>query len=313
MSLHHAEEQGYHLLTEMLKQGIIQPGRDVWSLFLPNISLPIQSSVDFLLVYMERYPFPENYQPNIVESHDSQNGGQYLLRSQLLQWILPNRDGFGDGLHTKTAEILQPESVARVLALLVTKCPVSVIANILSPPECHVTNLEQMYLYMSYDFPVFNVEDNFLAKTKETDNMHIAILLKKIENSLKDEAIYLMEKPEPKINDIEELMRASTMVCFKIYWILEYNLITEASLDHMELLQVFKSMLKKLAAFISDIVSKEGPGPLMTTLLWMQKMWTLENSDKHSWIVVSRLCRSFTPAKIIDILTNIAFDKVIFK
>ncbi|KAJ8314521.1 hypothetical protein KUTeg_006671 [Tegillarca granosa] len=310
VSLHHAEEPGYHLLTEMLKQGIIQPGRDVWSLFLPNISLPIQSSVDFLLAYMERYPFPENYQSNIMESSDNQNGGQYLLRSQLLEWILPSRDGFGDGLQMKTAEILQPDSVARVLALLATKCPMSVISNKLSPLECHVTNLEQMYLYSSCDFPIFNVEGDVLAKIKQTDNMHIAILLKKIENRLKDEAIYLMEKPEPKVNDLEELMRASTMVCFKIYWILEYNIITEESLVQLDLVHIFKAMFKKLATYMSEIVSKEGPGSVMGTLLWMQKMLTLENSESRSRIVVSRLCRSCTPAKIIETLTNIVFDKI---
>ncbi|KAJ8315050.1 hypothetical protein KUTeg_007200 [Tegillarca granosa] len=167
-----------------------------------------------------------------------------------------------------------------------------------------------MYLYSSCDFPIFNVEGDVLAKIKQTDNMHIAILLKKIENHLKDEAIYLMEKPEPKVNDLEELMRASTMVCFKIYWVLEYNIITEESLVQLDLVHIFKAMFKKLATYMSEIVSKEGPGSVMGTLLWMQKMLTLENSESRSRIVVSRLCCSCTPAKIIETLTNIVFDKI---
>ncbi|XP_033740359.1 serine-protein kinase ATM-like [Pecten maximus] len=305
LSLQNAVEPSYRLLTEMLRGELVPCERDVWNLFLPSISHPTDGSVQFLITYMMTKSLPENYQPSLLSSMVMEGQQSYPLRSQLLDWLLPPRLVMDGTITTKPKSDLDPGLVGQALAFLVMKNPSCVMVT--SEKEKNfVTNLERVYLQSSNDFPLYNRKVTTNDKgIGNKDNVLLSILLRCIEDNLKENINSLLDFSEPQAADTQSLAREACQIVKFLYWLLKYELVSKDSLPSMDVFSVLKSLLRKVSTFMNDIQQNQGAVELLGVLPWIQDMLEWEESDR-SGIVIARLVRSLIPAKAVDTLLNIA-------
>ncbi|XP_021355309.1 serine-protein kinase ATM-like isoform X2 [Mizuhopecten yessoensis] len=305
LSLQNAVEPSYRLLTEMLRRELVPCERDVWNLFLPSISHPIDGSVKFLITYMMTKSLPEHYQPSLLSSMVTDGQQAFPLRSQLLDWLLPPRLVMDGTMATKPKSDLDPGLVGQALALLVLKNP-SCLMIIPEKKESFITDLERVYLESSHDFPLY--ARKMMAKNlclQNKDNVLLTVLLRRIEDNLKENANCLLEFSEPQAADLQDLAREACRIVRFIYWLLKYELVSKDNLASMDVLSVLKSILRKVGSFMNDIQQNQGAVELLGVLPWLQEMLEWEESDS-SGVVAARLVRSLIPAKAVEILLGIA-------
>jgi hypothetical protein len=60
------QQQGFELLTTMLQAAAVSPGRQVWNLFLPDVTTPTPASLAFLATLLCSCRIPENFKPSIL-------------------------------------------------------------------------------------------------------------------------------------------------------------------------------------------------------------------------------------------------------
>ncbi|XP_063405374.1 serine-protein kinase ATM-like [Mytilus trossulus] len=309
VSLHHATPEGYKLLKAMVLEDIIRPDRDMWSLFLPNISPPTQEAVEFLLCILQKFSLPEQFQPSVLTSANY-NELQYPLRSQLIDWILPSGEGFSGSSLANNSDI-NPESVANVLVLLMIQNQ-----SVLNRSEhCEIspsiTDLEMTYLQSSHDFPVSN---KFLSSKDSmkicNDVLHLSVVMSKIEKMLKDEVSVFLEISDVQLQHIEKVVSNVCLLSKLIYWLLSYGVVNSESLLTMDIVSLLKVLYKKLGLFLSEILQKEGCLPLQDILTKIQSLYSSEIYDGTSSIQAARLIRCLLPSKIVDQLLGIASNKL---
>lgn len=309
VSLHHATPEGYKLLKAMVLEDIIRPDRDMWSLFLPNISPPTQEAVEFLLCILQKFSLPEQFQPSVLTSANY-NELQYPLRSQLIDWILPSGEGFSGSSLANNSDI-NPESVANVLVLLMIQNQ-----SVLNRSEhCEIspsiTDLEMTYLQSSHDFPVSN---KFLSSKDSmkscNDVLNLPVVVSKIEKMLKDEVSVFLEITDVQLQHIEKVVSNVCLLSKLIYWLLSYGVVNSESLLTMDIVSLLKVLYKKLGVFLSEILQKEGSLPLQDILTKLQSLYNSEIYNGTSSIQAARLIRCLLPSKIVDQLLGIASNKV---
>ena len=98
ISLHHASDHGYKLLCELLRNKLVVPDKDVWNLFIPNLSTCSESGLLFLALYLQHYDLPESYQPQYLVTMATESVTKFPLRSQLLDWLLPILEDTSDAV-----------------------------------------------------------------------------------------------------------------------------------------------------------------------------------------------------------------------
>lgn len=293
----------------MMRHEIVPCDRDVWNIFLPTISHPIDSSVHFLISYLVTKSLPENYQPSLLSSMATEGQHLYPLRSQLLDWLLPPCPVMDGTMTTKPRSDLDPDVVGHALALLVMKNP-SFVTILPENDCCFVTGLERVYLETSHDFPLCRRKVTKKTSTvPNKDDMLLSVLLRRMEDNFKENANSLLEFLDPQAADIQVLAKEACLVVKFVYWLLRYNLISLDSLSSMDLISVLKSLLKKLGTLLSDVQQNQGVVELWGVLPWIQRILQWEGSDR-SEVIVARLVRSLLPAKVIDTLLDVAMEVV---
>lgn len=288
---------------------IITPDKDVWSLFLPNISFPTQESVDFLLCILQGSNIPENFQPSVLTSADYCDT-KYPLRSQLIDWLLPSSERFSSTSLANNSEINQ-ESVARALVLLMIKNQSSFCTFQGVEKVSIVTDLEKIYLQSSHQFPVANkFLENKSLKNQQMDSITLPIFLSKVEKMLEEEAILLLD-----VTDIQpyHCERAALYVCLiskLIHWALKYKVIDGNSVMKMDMVSQFKTIYKRLGHFMGETVQKDGPSAVTKVLFILQTMFETMDYWNESDVMAARIIRCLCPTKIIDLLLGMISNKV---
>ncbi|CAC5396816.1 ATM [Mytilus coruscus] len=309
VSLNHATPQGYKLLKAMVVEDIIHPDRDMWSLFLPNISPPTQEAVEFLLCILQKFSLPELFQPSVLTSANY-NEMQYPLRSQLIDWILPSGEGFSGSSLANNSDI-NPESVANVLVLLMIQNQSVLNKSEHCEKSSPVTDLEMIYLQSSHDFPMSNT---FLCSkdSKESCNdvLHLPVIMSKIEKMLKDEVSVFLEITDVQLQHIEKVVSDVCLLSKLIYWLLNYGVVNSESLLKMDIVSLLKVLYKKLGMFLGEILHKEGSLPLQNILMKLLSLYDSKFPGGTTSIQAARLIRCLFPAKIVDQLLGIASNKL---
>ncbi len=129
LSLHHAEREGFELLSCVVRNSLMtsRSYKDVWTLYIPAICPPSQSAISFLATYLTTNSLPENHCPNMLVTMAANNAvanGNHPLRRQLLDWLLPSIDDMKDGGHMISVQCVDHLLLAQVrtIDLIVTKC-----------------------------------------------------------------------------------------------------------------------------------------------------------------------------------------------
>lgn len=311
MSLHHATPQGYQLLKAILTADIIHPDRDMWSLFLPNMSLPTADAVEFLLSILQKLSIPEQFKPSVLTTAND-SSVQYPLRSQLIDWLFPSSEAISRSSLSNLSSDINPESLAHVLILLTIKNQSSLEnhgnnSDIVST----VTDLENTYVQMSCEFPVTNKCFRCkISKQTQDEILHFPILLRKIEEMIKEEITSLVDTTDILPKHVDCVISKTCLISKLIYWLLKYNVVNCETLLKMDIINLLKIAYKKLSVFMAEIFQKEGTPASMNTLRTLQVILESGNSNDKASIQASRLIRCLFPAKIVVQLLSMASNKV---
>ncbi len=93
ISVHHAKEEMFSVLSKLLVAGFVTPDEDMWSVFVPQLCSVSAGGLQFLATYLSLYDLPEKYQPkSVLGRTESGSASPYPLRYQLLDWLLPSLD-----------------------------------------------------------------------------------------------------------------------------------------------------------------------------------------------------------------------------
>ncbi|KAL3883922.1 hypothetical protein ACJMK2_030148 [Sinanodonta woodiana] len=310
VSLNHAASDGYRLLTSVLEKKLVVPDKDVWSLFIPGISVPTVESVYFLAKYLSLYSIPEKYQPSLIGRKANDNSA-HPLRCQLIDWLLPSREDEVENSNQSTIKV-DCNLYSHTLMTLTLKDPSSLQFPVTGEKgTCLLHKMETAFLQtaLKCDLPVEEFLKNGKESIENTDSIHIATVLKRIENYLSRDCQYYCDIAEVKISDIENmLIHASLLVKFH-YRLLQGKILTPSTLSTLNIFSLLKTLLKKISLGMSEISKKEGCVPLWPLLREMQSLFKWDDTEDEFCYVMADLCRACTPARLTDLLFELAVDQ----
>ena len=144
--------------------------------------MPVSDSVKFLAVFLKCCDLPEKHKEKLasLETRNS-NEVMYPLRKQLIDWLLPTKDGDEEG--TKVRCKTDPDWTAQVLFMLMLRNPGSLPESQTVSRKPHLNDLET-WLLRSYLEMTLKVERIISSHANEADIesiVHIPVLMREIE------------------------------------------------------------------------------------------------------------------------------------
>lgn len=168
VSLQHAPDLAFHLLTTLMTHQLVTPDKDVWNLFIPSVSQPSQAALRFLASYLHQYDLPELFKPqylaNVIPDEGIDN--KYPLRYLLLEWLLPQQEDTSDSFDVPTSSVpkshgvVKPETIshvllARILISLIRRDSRFQESNLIKAAPTDMTGrftpIEDIYLVTNFD------------------------------------------------------------------------------------------------------------------------------------------------------------------
>ena len=293
-------------MSLIINYNIVQPEKEIWSLFLPSISLPVQESVHFLQTFVQSSSLPENFQPSLLQAGtDSEEKLMFPLRRQLLQWLIPN-DTTTD--NRKVTSLPDPNQLAHLLVLLIVKNNNQLSQQSTTKFIPKLTDAETVYIQTSHEFPFFSVEKAGDSITHCAPVL-ISVLLRNMEGLLKENLCRCMDIADVNTSHVITLAKEACCVARFMYWLLRYNIVTKDNINTTDAFLMLKAVLKKLSMFFCDVSPTQNPKQYVDALMWLQKLFNSDALDSSN-VIVARICRSFVPDKLIELLLKIVFDKV---
>lgn len=197
VALHHAEAEGYNLLTLMLEKKLVMPGKEIWSLFVPMITHPVEESVEFLCRYLSIHDLPEKHQTSLFSSlSENIASSTFPLRNQLIDWLIPSIEEESDS--QRCVSHLTSDWTADVLVTLTLRNPSSAWFRPEQLPRNFLCCLEETYLNTALvtELTFENLFEKPRSLRGRDDVVHIPVLLKKVEDVLKGQVQYYCNKVE---------------------------------------------------------------------------------------------------------------------
>ena len=200
VALHHAEAEGYKLLTCLLEKKLVTPGKEIWSLFVPMVTQPVEESVEFLSRYLAIHDLPEKYQTGLFGSmSENVESSIFPLRNQLIDWLIPANEEDCDS--PRSVSHLNSDWTAYAMVTLTLRNPASSWLRPEEPIRNFLTSVEETYLNTALVSEL--TFEKLLLETSGTnmrgDVVHIPVLLKKVEDVLKGQVQYYCNKIEYQV------------------------------------------------------------------------------------------------------------------
>ena len=199
--MHHAEAEGYRLLTCLVEKKLVTPGKEIWSLFIPMVTQPVGESVEFLSRYLALHDLPEKYQTNIFGSlpGSAAEAAVFPLRNQLIDWLIPASEEEGD--NPKSISHLSSHWTAYALVTLTLRSPTSAWMKPDEQSKIFLSSVEKSYLETALVTEL--TFEKLLPKSSEMSDrentVHIPLVLKKVEDVLKGQVQYYCNKIECQV------------------------------------------------------------------------------------------------------------------
>ena len=202
VALHHAEAEGYKLLTYLLEKKLVTPGKEIWSLFVPMVTQPVEESVEFLSRYLAVLDLPEKYQTGLFGSmSENVETSLFPLRHQIIDWLIPANEEECDSPTCRSVSHLNSDWTAYALVTLILRNPASSWLRPKEPVRMFLTSVEETYLTTVLVSEL--TFETLLQESRRTgvreDVVHIPVLLKKVEDVLKGQVQYYCNKIEYQV------------------------------------------------------------------------------------------------------------------
>ena len=184
IGLQQARDSASDLLSTMLTYDVTNPGKDLFSLFLPTVSRPTGATVRFLATLLTVSDLPESHTPEYVAHimDVDELDRTHPLRHVLLKWLLPLAEENSDVSTSRAPRDSNPVDIdetliARVAVALVQR---DVIVDFKFNPRPSATEdtedfdeIEKIYLKSSFiDTNEFeNADEIHAIKKKSKQNV----------------------------------------------------------------------------------------------------------------------------------------------
>ena len=200
VALHHAEAEGYKLLTCLLEKKLVTPGKEVWSLFVPMVTQPVEESVEFLSRYLAIHDLPEKYQTSLFVSLSGNiEPSNFPLRNQLIDWLIPASEEDCDS--PRSVSHLNSDWTAYALVTLTLRNPASSWLKPDGGSTNFLNSLEGTYLNTALvtELTFEKLLRESHGSSAREDVVHIPVLLKKVEDVLRGQVQYYCNKIEYQV------------------------------------------------------------------------------------------------------------------
>ncbi|XP_070188647.1 serine-protein kinase ATM-like [Littorina saxatilis] len=298
------QQYGFELLSTMLQCGLVKPGRQVWNLFLPDVTHPTPFSLTFLSHLLSTCHLPENYQPDILGSGFATEKGAFPLRKHLLNWVtlcLTSRDDIGIE-RTRTLG----GDLAQLLLQLVLRDP-GQFSRGDKVERGFVTSLEKIYLLTTFDCELdFEKQRKKTGVTTESEVCHaIPALVIFLGETLQSIVLQHLEYTEPQLKTLELLAIDCSILshCLKTS---KQHSITLAVVDTL-----LRQLLIKLTSLFSEYTKKEGTVGLLPVIQNLESMLSFKETTTLACYQTAEIIRSFVPARLIDLLLDLVNKKLV--
>ena len=316
ISLHHATEDGFQVLTLLLRENLLQPDKDMWTIFLPTICHSSEHGVYFLVSFLQQYVLPENHRPNMLVSMDMQSDVPYPLRHQLLEWLLPPRDDWSENSGWKP---ISKHVNCLLLAGTLTALTLRDTRTIRVPVTCDrkvnqtMEKIESTFLTTTFDH---ELETGHSAMESCVIAGHIqASTLRVIEELLHEfldrDSRLLLDTTEVDVRLLEDVAHQCSLLVKVLYSQLIQGILTIQNLPTSSLYDLLKALMKKLTSIISELVKKNNATTLLPTVCALAAMYSWSDCSSDSTHQMARICRDVTPREMLDKLFTIVYEKVI--
>ena len=96
-----------------------------------------------------------------------------------------------------------------------------------------------------------------------------------------------------------------------VHHLLEYKILSASTVTQSGLYELLTSLMKKLSSAIGDFVKTDGISHLKPVILKLEKLFLpVKSGDNGTCCVMAHLIRGVLPAKIVDLIMDIATEKV---
>ena len=195
------------MLATLLRDGLVVPTCDVWSLFIPTLCPRSQVGVDFLASYLSAHDLVEDYHPNVLVSVDETQGSSYPLRHQLLDWLLPSGDDLGEGRTTLLSEGISDWTMLAETLVTLTERDTHLIkiyrGDTVDVCPDELSKIEAAYLRTSFDLPLGGATERHQPRNRSEDGSrgsHLGVVRKRLEELLQRDATPLLNVFEPDVS-----------------------------------------------------------------------------------------------------------------
>ena len=97
-----------------------------------------------------------------------------------------------------------------------------------------------------------------------------------------------------------------------LYHLLQYNILSESTVTQSGIFDLLTSILKKVSSAVSDFVRKDGISQLKPVIHKLEDLFCCSSQDvgNNNFNIMAHLIRAVLPAKIVDLIMDIATEKV---
>ncbi|XP_076466353.1 serine-protein kinase ATM-like [Babylonia areolata] len=296
------QEHGFELLTAMLHNALVTPGRHVWNLFLPDVARPTPSSLTFLTHLLATRHILENYLPSILGSGFSADKGTFPLRRHLLMWVTQGLTLLPSGV--KKPVKLSAEKLVRLLVQLVLRDPAHQSEGQVRRRDFS-TSLERLYLLTTFDCELdFEKVQKDSGKTAVEEGCHvIPVLVTYLGECLQTVVQSHLELTESQIGILELLAYDCSL--------LSHCRVTtqQQQIPLVGLEPLLKQVLKKLTSVLTEYV-KEGTTGLVPVMECLKSMVTFGDPSDLVCYATAEVIRSCVPLKLTELLLELVNKKL---
>lgn len=117
--------------------------------------------------------------------------------------------------------------------------------------------------------------------------------------------IYLFQ-----LSSLEDMSVCCCVLGKFIHWLLHFGILSDHTVTKSDLVDIWKSALKKFTSLLMDFIAKEGTSQLKLVVPLLLTMFGWESGDDTTGYIAATICRWATPNKLIDQLGKIITEVV---
>ncbi|ELU13190.1 hypothetical protein CAPTEDRAFT_187870 [Capitella teleta] len=273
------------------KKRRLQSGcRDLWSLFVPSQCPFHPEAIPFLSAFLHHHQLPEDYQPPVMGCVHQAYEGNYPLRLQLIDWLLPNQKDASDC----SPQIIINTPSAELAHLLLCLCMRDTMGATSSYASTALHPLEDIFLKNSFIIPVYDsLKQEKKASTSERISSCLTGVYDKMISAIVQQTRLVLEQPK----------EAGRIEIFAWYASFIGNIMSEfldVLSESSEIASILNDLLKKITQLFPDMKISA----MDSVLIHLADLFHLCSSDK----CLARLIHSATPDELLKKIMFLVFD-----